>query len=278
MTRTLKAPGSMRVLQSRLQAAATGRGATYKRLHALVANVVLCQMLPASAVKGGTGLKLRFGDRMTRATPDLDTAFRGDMAAFMNELNGSLASGWSGFTGKAVLAPKRTVNGVPEPYVMQPLIVSLQYCRRDFRSGSLEVGYDELEATTEVLERTVSAEVLSLFAELALDQPAPVPVLPLHHQISQKLHACTAPTPKNDRAHDLVDLQLMAPHTEEQLVAITTRRLFTFRQQHEWPPPVVARPGWSGLYTDAAHGLDVLPTVEAAVEWTGRYVCRLNGL
>jgi hypothetical protein len=38
-------------------------------------------MLPGSAVKGGTGLKLRFGDTVTRETPDLDTAFRGDLKA-----------------------------------------------------------------------------------------------------------------------------------------------------------------------------------------------------
>jgi len=36
---------------------------TERRLVALVGNIALSQMLPDSAIKGGTGLKLRFGER-----------------------------------------------------------------------------------------------------------------------------------------------------------------------------------------------------------------------
>lgn len=55
---------------------------TDRRLVSLVGNVALSQMLPDSAIKGGTGLKLRFGERLTRDTPDVDAAFRGDLDAF----------------------------------------------------------------------------------------------------------------------------------------------------------------------------------------------------
>lgn len=56
-------------------------------------------MLPDSAIKGGTGLKLRFGERLTRDTPDVDAAFRGDLDEFRETLAGRLAAGWGGFTG-----------------------------------------------------------------------------------------------------------------------------------------------------------------------------------
>ncbi len=245
-----------------------------KRVQLLVANVALCQMLPASAVKGGTGLKLRFGDLMTRQTPDLDTAFRGDRDAFLTALRANLNAGWSGFTGTATEARQRPPPGVPTAYVMQPLIVKLTFYRRSFATVDVEVGYDELEATTrEAPELALSGDITGLFAELGLAVPEPVPVLPLHHQIAQKLHACTEPG--NERAHDLVDLQLMAPQADDALVASTVRRLFDFRQQHLWPAAVKAGPTWTGLYAQAAEGLDVLPDLAAAVASANEYIARL---
>jgi hypothetical protein len=72
---------------------------TERRLVALVGNVALSQMLPDSAIKGGTGLKLRFGERLTRDTPDVDTAYRGDLDEFRDTLAEKLVAGWGGFTG-----------------------------------------------------------------------------------------------------------------------------------------------------------------------------------
>ena len=84
---------------------------------------------------------------------------------------------------------------------MQPYTVNLLFHGRPFATVALELGYDELEATTnEPIERILAPEVFALFSELGLGTPAPVPVLPLHHQIGQKLHACTEPG--NERAHD----------------------------------------------------------------------------
>lgn len=242
-------------------------------MQSLVGNVALAQMLPPSAVKGGTGLKLRFGESLTRQTPDLDTAFRGDRDAFAQALENNLKTGWGNFTGTVTVGTPRVPDGVPAPYVMQPLRVSLHYHRRNFVSIDLEVGYDELQATAEPPELSLSSEVIDLFAELGLATPEPVRVLPLHHQISQKLHACTQPG--NTRAHDLVDLQLMAPVAEDALVAATTERLFRFRQQHPWPSHVEPGADWASLYATAAEGLPVLPTIEPAAAWANDYIDRL---
>jgi len=272
-----EAPKNVNRLQGAVSAAARGRGATVKRIQSLVGNVVLAQMLPDSAVKGGTGLKLRFGDSVTRETPDLDAAFRGDRDAFIGELNEKLKAGWGDFTGTATKgeqrAPEELVERITFAYVMQPARVKLNYRGKNFMSIDLEIGYDELEATTAVpVELEMSDEVRELFAELGLREPSPVRVLPLHHQISQKLHACSEPG--SVRAHDLVDLQLMVPIADPVLVRDTAVRLFAFRAGHAWPPTVSAGDGWEVRYADAAEGLDVL-TLDEAVVWANEYIASL---
>lgn len=51
--------------------------------------------LPDSAIKDGTGLKLRFSDRLTRGTPDLNTAFRADREQFVDKLKTTGPANWS---------------------------------------------------------------------------------------------------------------------------------------------------------------------------------------
>lgn len=46
----------------------------YLRNRAVIANAVIGQMLPNAVIKGGSSLKIRFGDASTRATTDLDVA------------------------------------------------------------------------------------------------------------------------------------------------------------------------------------------------------------
>ncbi|KGN40794.1 nucleotidyl transferase AbiEii/AbiGii toxin family protein [Knoellia aerolata] len=273
-TAGVEPPKGARQLRAALDAAARRREATVKRLQALVGNVIVAQMLPDAAVKGGTGLKLRFGDRLTRETPDLDAAFRGDREAFLSELETRLRAGWGDFAGTAIVgkqrAPEQLLDRVTLAYVMLPVLVKLTYREKSFMSIDLEIGYDELEATTtDPVEHEMSSDVLDLFAELGLPEPAPVRVLPLHHQMSQKLHACSEPG--SPRAHDLVDLQLMAPSCDPALVRQTAERLFAFRASHSWPPTVVAGEGWASRYADAADGLDVLD-MKAAVDWVNEYI------
>jgi hypothetical protein len=58
----------------------------------------------------------------------------------------------------------------------------------------------------------IADDILAIFAKIGLDEPAPVPLMLVEHQLAQKLHACTWVNPKtnrNDRAHDLVDLQIL---------------------------------------------------------------------
>lgn len=272
----MEPPRRVSDLRRDIAALARDMGTTERRLMALFGNMVLAQMLPDSAIKGGTGLKLRLGERLTRETPDLDTTYRGNLDTFRNQLATRLASGWGGFTGMVTLGAKRAPTTVPVTYAMQPFRVTLRYHGKVFKAIDLEVGYDELQAMDEPFELRMSDEVRALFEALGLPAPAPVRVQPLHHQVAQKIHACTAPG--SDRAHDLVDLQLTVPLTDAMLVASAARRTFRYRNEHTWPPKAVAGPDWESLYAVAAEGLDVLPAANDAVNWLNAYIARLTEL
>jgi len=118
-----------------------------------------------------------------------------------------------------------------------------------------------------------------LFESLGLETPAPIPVLALDHQIAQKLHACTIVNPKtgqNERAHDLVDLQILEQEETIDMAAVaaTAERLFAARQGHDWPPAVVQYDRWETIYTEAAAGLDVIDNVTDAVAWANDFIAR----
>ena len=52
-------------------------------LRNLMANSIVAQMIGDGVVKGGTGLKFRYGEQMSRVTLDLDTAWKTDLDTFL---------------------------------------------------------------------------------------------------------------------------------------------------------------------------------------------------
>ena len=266
-------PGSLSLLQRRITEAARRRDQTVRRVQVTVAQLVVAQMLPPSVVKGGSAMKLRFGESFARDSSDLDTVARDGVESFLADLSTLLERGWDRFAGKVVEVPPATPLGVPTPYVMRPFDVRLTYRGRAFTTLRLEVGHDELDVLGDDVEQHLAPDAVELFAELGLAAPAPVPLLPASVQIAQKLHACSAP--RSQRAHDLVDLQLLAPSADPAAVAGLARRLFAFRRSHDFPPTITVDPGWDALYAEAATGLGVLPGVEEAAEWANAYVARL---
>ena len=48
-----------------------------------MANAIVAQMIGDGVVKGGSSLKFRFGDKATRYTMDLDTAWHYDLDTFL---------------------------------------------------------------------------------------------------------------------------------------------------------------------------------------------------
>lgn len=98
------------------------------------------------------------------------------------------------------------------------------------------------------------------------------------YQVAQKLHACTATLAngKNDRARDLVDLHLLAVGADLRETRSIALRLFQYRRSGTWPPAVIERDGWVGLYDDAAQGLALLSSVSEAITWANEVVQRID--
>jgi len=272
-------PPHVASLRQRIANVARRRNTTQERITVVVCNTVIGQMLPEGAVKGGTALKLRIGEAGSRFTPDIDSSRRVGLSLddYRDALEVNLRAGWNGFTGRLIKRRAPAPLGVPEEYVMQPFDIKLEYRGRALKTLLLELGRDEVGSTaTRVV--TIADDIVELFDALELPRPAPVPVLATEHQIAQKLHACTTPNVhgSNDRAHDLVDLQLLVETDPPDLAVLNDVgiRLFTARRVGAWPPEVVAWPGWEALYAEAARGLDVLTTVGDAVAWANELVTR----
>lgn len=261
------------------------------QLERTIALVVVGQMLliadegsgagtgAVGAIKGGTAMRVRFGPGNSRFSRDFDTARGEDLSAFIDRLSGALLAGWSGFTGE--IRRSRSVarpRNVPEQYVMVAYEVKLRFGTmgqpKPFLTIPIEIGADELGETLDP-PRFLDSKITEIFAALGLQQPRPVPVIPDEHQIAQKLHAVSGSG--SERAHDLIDLQLLAratTSTDEQ-IAVTCARLFAFRRQQTWPPVVAEGPNWASLYEAQCGGLDVLPDVAEAVVWANGYITRL---
>lgn len=266
-------PPNVRSLEQRIRNLEGSDGLALRRRVGM-ALVVVGQMLPEGAIKGGSAMALRYG-RGTRFTQDLDAARVQPLARFRSDFEQSLAAGWAGFTGRLVERAAPRPPAVPTAYVMQPFEVRLDYRGRSWRSVKFELGHDEIGDAVEP-EYVLATDLAELFTELGLEAPRPVPVMRADHQVAQKLHAVSGAG--SERAHDLVDLQLLDKGEELDLSqgAATSQRLFDYRRQQTWPPTVVAGPRWGTLYAEAAEGLNVVPTLDEAVTWANDFVKRIT--
>ena len=269
------APNSKSNLDRALQRFA-GDFARSNELRSLMANAIVAQMIGEGVVKGGSGLRFRYGERLTRVTMDLDTAWRTDLDAFLKQLKERLAAGWNGFSGEVRVLAQARPRGIPFDYVMQPCDVKLRYLGVPWFTVQLEVGHNEIGDADECDLVELPQELLGLFEFLALPKPSPIPAMRLEYQVAQKLHGASAPSSK--RAHDLVDLQLIMAEggVDLEKTARLCRQLFKYRKVHEWPPRVEKGEGWEATYADQKGGLPVLPTVDEAVAWANELIGRID--
>jgi len=273
-------PSNLRSLETRISNLARAEGRPVRRIQRAVANAVVGQMLPPGVVKGGTAMKLRVGEAASRFTPDFDTSRSANIAldAYLDELADRLATGWGGFTGTVEVLEAPQPEGVPQEYVMLPFVIRLAFQTRQWLTVPFELGRDEIGSTIR-FELRMADDIVELFHTIGLETPAPIPVLALDHQIAQKLHACTAINAKtggNERAHDLVDLQILDQEETIDMSAVgaTAERLFAARRGHHWPPTVVVHEGWDAIYAEAADGLDVIDNATDAVAWANDFIAR----
>ena len=246
------------------------------QIRTLIANTIIGQLLPKGVIKGGSALKLRYGDKTTRFTRDLDTARADELNVYLEQLNESLNTGWNGFTGRVVRKEPAKPKGVPGEYIMQPFEIKLSYKGKSWLTVPLEIGHDEI-GDTETYDFFISKEITDLFEKLDLPAPNPVALLQLHHQVAQKLHALSLMG--SERAHDMIDLQVIIKYEKVDylLTKNVCKRLFAFRKQQDWPPVITKGDRWDILYESQISGLDVLQETDDAIAWTNTLIKTIDG-
>lgn len=258
-------PTNLRSLEARIRNAANHAGEEESHRRTTMALVVVGQMLPEGAIKGGSAMAVRYG-RSTRYTRDLDVARHSSLEKFQDDFETSLNAGWQGFTGRLVeRTPPKPAN-VPHGYVMRPFEVKLSYEGRSWCTVDFELGHNEIDDADRP-EETISPELVELFVEIGFPAPTPVPVMRVNHQIAQKIHAVSAPG--SDRVRDLVDLQLLMDkeNINYSVVAKTCRRLFDYRKGHSWPPVLRSGQDWESLYSEASEGIPISQSLAEAIIW-----------
>lgn len=243
-------------------------------VRSIMANTIIGQLLPDGVVKGGTSLKLRYGNLCTRVTTDLDMTCKAEVTTFAAELSKRLSVGWHGFTGTVASRTPAMPKGVPTEYVMKPYAVKLSYKGQSWCTIDLELGFNEI-GDADQADYGISEDVKAIFAALCFPPPNPIPLMQLEYQIAQKIHGATEPGSR--RAHDLIDLQLMLAKSDVNLPATNAicRRLFAFRHMQSWPAVVVKGTDWNSIYDEEKHRLPVLPTVDDAIVWANDLIRRI---
>ena len=285
-------PTTIAQLNTRLEEVARELGVPTARARRMLCTLIVSQMLPDSvAVKGGMGVKLRMGERGTRATSDLDVSTRQRGEEFAEEFRALLGQGWGavpasrGALRKDPAAPNRVAftatlkskplhdPGLAEPqYVMHPYRVTLSFLGREWSALDVEVSDPEIELNAHSL-REIDGELVVFSAFFGFGDLCPVELIDLEFQIAQKIHAVT--DLDYTRAHDLVDLQLLWDAGPD-LIAVREFcvRTFAFRRSQSWPPlPLRAMDDWAGAYDEAREEteIDGRATVKADIasarEW-----------
>ena len=195
------------------------------RLARAMADVIVGQMLPDGVVKGGSSLMFRYGGAATRYTKDVDTARSVELEAYLESLRLKLAEGWNGFTGKIVDVEPPSPPNVPKPYLMMPYDIKLQYLGKSWMTVRIEVGHNEI-GDADAFETMLPDDIAAAFVDLGFPKPNEIPVMKLSYQVAQKLHAVSGIN--SDRAHDLIDLQLIDKYSILDLVDVRSKceRLF----------------------------------------------------
>jgi len=243
----------------------------------VMATAIVGQLLGEGvAVKGGSSMLLRYGSENARFTGDFDATRRIDLDVFLKGLRKRLEDGWCGFTGTLDILPQANPRGVLFDYVMQPIRVRLNYRGKSWCSVNMEMTLGSAGCADSFDTVEPNEETVSIFRDLGFPSPGPVYVMKLDHQVAQKLRGASCEG--SDRAHDLVDLQLILQREELYMPRIREicQRIFRGKKCPPWPPMIVKGDRWNEIYNEAKQDLPVLPTVEEAIVWTNDLIAKID--
>lgn len=291
-----KAPGSARILNAWITQAQDSLGSAGPRLGWLVAATVVSAALqravdasgaPLFLLKGGTMLQYRLPG-MSRTTSDIDGLVRGDLDAFLTELDLVLGEPWGPLTlvrgeVETIAVPHRLVN--PCRFDVAVLLNGVTW-----RRVQVEVAPDEGQAGA-TAEQIASPSL----AGFGLPTPERLASLSLRYQIAQKIHAVTdphdPPTIVNDRARDVVDLLLLrnlADSTgqpflgdiraavEDVFAVRATEAAATGGSPRAWPTQVTAHSHWAPSFARAAESAGLAISLAEAVGQANAWLARIE--
>ncbi|MFZ0531274.1 MAG: nucleotidyl transferase AbiEii/AbiGii toxin family protein [Propionicimonas sp.] len=238
-------------------------------------------------LKGGTMLQHRLRIP-TRATKDLDGLIRGDIEAFVADLDSILSQPWGpvGFRRSEV----QVIDTPAKLIKPRRFQVALTLRGVTWRRVQVELSPDEGSAG-EAGEAFLAPEL----AGFGLPNPDRLVGLAMRYQIAQKLHASTdphdPPQSANDRARDVVDLLLLKHFVEEAgaptLADIRTAAVDVFtvrateaqslgRTPRAWPPQLTPHPHWADDYTRAAASANVLVRLDDAITFLNLWIDEID--
>jgi hypothetical protein len=290
-------PLNMTQLNDRLAHVASELSIPVARARVMLCTVIVSQMLPdAVAIKGGMGVKLRLGERGTRATSDLDVSTRARGEEFEQAFRALLAAGWGtvppsrgelrrdpeapdrvAFTATLRPAPRHDPGLARPEYVMHPYRVSIAFLGSGWGALDVEVSDPEID-THAHMRKEIDGELVEFGARFGFGELQPVELVDLEYQIAQKMHAVTDPA--YERAHDLVDLQLLwSAGPDLPTLRNLCERTFDWRRQQSWPPlPLRPMDDWDLAYADARDETEVdgqtpvLPDIASTREWLAHII------
>lgn len=269
----MQTPNSVRHLDNAIRRIAGIEN--YMSARTLIANAILAHLLPSGVIKGGSSLKLRYGDKATRFTTDLDTARTIEIEQFITDLSASLEEGWNNFTGRVIKERKAHPKDVPIQYVMQPLSVKLSYLNKPWCSVLLEVGHNEIGDANKP-DYVVPKEANDLLNRLGFDALPAIPLMSLEYQIAQKLHGLSEDG--SNRINDLIDIQLIIKNSNVDLKNINSicRRLFDYRNQQLWPPTIIKTTMWEEIYKNQTLDVEVEQDLNKAIKLVNEFIISIE--
>lgn len=245
------------------------------RLRCIMADVVAGQFLTDAVLRGGSSLKMRYGNATTRFTVDFDVARKVDEDEFIEKFSERLNAGWSNFSGRLVKEVKAIPPDVPPEYVMQPYSLKLTYARHPWCTVALEVAYNEIGDANDSELVPVPDDIKDIFLKLNFPVPSPIPIMLLEYQFAQKLHGAT--DAKGCRAQDLIDIQLIAAHETLDYARLRSicERLFAIRKRQPWPSFVPVTDALRTKYDYSRGDMSVIPDIGKATEWVNDLIQKI---
>lgn len=168
---------------------------------------------------------------------------------------------------------------------MEPYNVTLNFMGSPWAAVSLEVAHDEIDGIEHAeFQPEVADQIVAVGAVLKFGELAPVPLISLEQQIAQKIHAATHPD--SQRAHDLVDLQLLwhagtdgGQGLDLPLLAQLCQRTFDYRHTHAWPPdaalPEPLDPSFQTAREEAGQDRELALTLVGATAWLSERIAEI---